>query len=61
MAKRKSSNKRKSRGNVRVRAKALSEVDEGKLALAFWLIAKRMVDDQTDQASGENGSAGSSS
>lgn len=61
MAKRKHTRKSKSRGNVRVRAKALSEVDEGKLALAFWLIAKRMVDDQTDQATGENGSTGTPS
>lgn len=61
MAKRKHTRRGKSRGDVRVRAKALSEVDEDKLALAFWLIAKRMVDDQTDQATGENGSAGTSS
>lgn len=61
MAKRKHTRKSNTRGNVRVRAKALSEVDEGKLALAFWLIAKRMVDDQTDQATGENDSTGTPS
>lgn len=49
MAKRKQTRRNRSSGNVRVRAKALSEVDETKLSLAFWLIAKRLVDDQTDQ------------
>ncbi len=49
MAKRKQTRRKRSSGNVRVRAKALSEVDETKLSLAFWLIAKRLVDDQTDQ------------
>jgi len=29
---------------VRVRSKRLDEVDEAKLALALWLIAKRLAD-----------------
>jgi len=35
---------------VRVRSKRLSEIDETKLALAFWLMAKRMLDEQDDAA-----------
>jgi hypothetical protein len=31
---------------VRVRSKRLDEIDETKLALAFWLMAKRMIEDE---------------
>jgi len=35
---------------LRVRARALDEVDESKLALALWLMAKRLIEEraQTD-------------
>jgi hypothetical protein len=33
---------------VRVRSKSLDAIDETKLALAFWLMAKRMVEEQED-------------
>lgn len=38
----------KPKKRVRVRSKPLSEIDETKLALAFWLMAKRIVDEQTE-------------
>lgn len=31
---------------VRVRSKRLAEIDETKLALAFWLMAKRLLDEE---------------
>lgn len=31
---------------IRVRSKSLAEIDETKLALAFWLMAKRRVEEQ---------------
>jgi hypothetical protein len=31
---------------IRVRSKPLAEIDETKLALAFWLMAKRMVEEE---------------
>ncbi|HET7060270.1 MAG TPA: hypothetical protein VFH99_03090 [Candidatus Saccharimonadales bacterium] len=31
---------------IRVRSKSLAEVDETKLALAFWLMAKRQLEEQ---------------
>lgn len=33
---------------IRVRSKRLEQVDETKLALAFYLIAKQLVEDRTD-------------
>lgn len=33
---------------VRVRSKALAEIDETKLALALWLMAKRRIEEQDD-------------
>ena len=33
---------------IRVRGKRLDEIDETKLSLAYWLLAKRLVDDRTD-------------
>jgi hypothetical protein len=33
---------------IRVRSKRLDQVDEAKLSLAFWLLAKQLVEDQTD-------------
>lgn len=53
-----SNNKRKSgayqprkplEGNrIRVRSRRLDQIDEDKLSLAFWLLAKQLVEDQTD-------------
>jgi hypothetical protein len=37
---------------IRVRAKPLDKVDEGKLALAFYLIAKQLIEDRTDASAG---------
>jgi hypothetical protein len=37
---------------VRVRSKRLSEIDETKLALAFWLMAKRMLDEEESAEDG---------
>jgi hypothetical protein len=33
--------------HIRVRAKRLDQVDPDKLALAYWLLAMRLVDDRT--------------
>jgi hypothetical protein len=33
---------------IRIRAKRLDEIDETKLALAFWLIAKDVVENKTN-------------
>ena len=51
-------NRRGARGSVhrdgpienrlRVRSRRLDQVDEDKLSLAFWLLAKQLVEDQTD-------------
>ncbi len=38
--------RRKPQTRIRVRSKALSQIDETKLALAFWLMAKRLVEEQ---------------
>ena len=35
---------------IRVRSKRLDQVDEDKLSLAFWLLAKQLVEDQSDEA-----------
>lgn len=42
--------RRKPDKHIRVRSKALSEIDETKLALAFWLMAKRMLDERDADA-----------
>jgi hypothetical protein len=34
---------------IRVRTKRLDEIDSDKIALAYWLLAKQIVDDQSDQ------------
>jgi hypothetical protein len=39
---------RKPEKRIRVRSKSLAEIDETKLALAFWLMAKRLVDEQDE-------------
>jgi hypothetical protein len=39
---------------VRVRSKRLDEIDDTKLALAFWLMAKRLADEQDDENAGES-------
>jgi hypothetical protein len=41
--------KKKSNKKVRIRAKSLDEVDETKLALALWLMAKRKLEEQSDE------------
>lgn len=33
---------------IRVRGKRLDQVDNTKLTLAYWLLAKRLVEDKTD-------------
>lgn len=33
---------------IRVRGKRLDEIDETKLTLAYWLLAKQLVEDKTD-------------
>jgi hypothetical protein len=40
---------------VRVRSKSLAEIDETKLCLAFWLIAKRQLEEE--DAAAEESSA----
>lgn len=40
------SRKQQPQKRIRIRSKALSEIDETKLALAFWLMAKRLVEEQ---------------
>jgi hypothetical protein len=35
---------------IRVRSKPLSEIDETKLALALWLMAKRQLEEQEQSA-----------
>lgn len=42
---------------VRVRSKRLDEIDDTKLALAFWLMAKRLVDEQDEEAGSQETSA----
>jgi hypothetical protein len=37
---------------IRIRAKRLDEIDETKLALAFWLIARDMVENKTAPSKG---------
>ncbi len=54
---------RKPTKNIRVRSKRLDQIDETKLALAVWLMAKGIVEDRTttgtDSADG-NGAPGGS-
>jgi hypothetical protein len=38
------------RKRIRVRSKRLSQVDESKLSLALWLLAKELVVDKTTPA-----------
>ncbi|MGH7488703.1 MAG: hypothetical protein ACREMY_24345 [bacterium] len=45
--------RRKPEKRIRVRSKALSQIDETKLALAFWLMAKRLVEEQDEPEAGE--------
>lgn len=40
--------------HIRVRAVRRQEIDATKLSLAFWLLAKQLVDDQTDAATAED-------
>lgn len=55
MSKRKSNRRRpghaKPQKQVRVRSKRLDEIDETKLALAFWLMAKRQLEEQEAEKS----------
>jgi hypothetical protein len=45
---------------IRIRAKRLDEIDETKLALAFWLIARDLVDDKTTLPKARKGKASGS-
>jgi hypothetical protein len=47
------SRSQKPKKRIRVREIPLSRVDETKLALAFWLMAKRMVEEE-DAVDGES-------
>jgi len=46
---------RKPTRRIRVREIALDEIDETKLALAFWLMAKRMVEEEDATNPAESG------
>jgi hypothetical protein len=35
---------------IRVRSKRLDQVDQDKLSLAFWLLAKQLVEDRTEES-----------
>lgn len=39
---------------IRVRSKRLDQVDESKLALALWLLARGMVEDKTSTPAGDH-------
>lgn len=39
---------------VRVRSKRLSEIDETKLSLAYWLLAKRLLEEQDEATEGDS-------
>lgn len=36
------------KNRIRVRGKRLTDIDDTKLTLAYWLLAKRIVEDKTD-------------
>lgn len=38
---------------IRVRSKSLAEIDETKLSLAFWLMAKRLIEEEDAEADRE--------
>jgi hypothetical protein len=42
---------------IRVRSKTLDQIDETKVALAFWLMAKRLVEEEDEAAAGRGDSA----
>lgn len=46
---------------IRVRSRRLDQVDEDKIALAFWLLAKQLVEDQSDGASADDTTTGGES
>jgi hypothetical protein len=46
--------KHKPTNRIRVRSKSLAEIDETKLSLALWLMAKRLLDEQEGEASAED-------
>ena len=43
----------KANKRIRVRSKSLAEIDDTKLALAFWLMARRMVEEADDEPATE--------
>jgi hypothetical protein len=43
--------KRKPAKRIRIRSKSLAQIDETKLSLALWLMAKRLIEDR--EASGD--------
>ncbi|HEX7244411.1 MAG TPA: hypothetical protein VF245_02460 [Solirubrobacterales bacterium] len=38
---------------IRIRSKSLAEIDETKLALAFWLMARRRLEEEASEDEGE--------
>lgn len=46
--------KHKPTNRIRVRSKSLAEIDETKLSLALWLMAKRLLEEQDDEAADED-------
>jgi hypothetical protein len=44
---------RKPTKRVRVRSKSLAQIDETKLSLAFWLMAKRLIEEEDAEADRE--------
>ena len=48
---------RKPEKRIRIRSKSLAEIDETKLALAYWLMAKRLVEEEEDAETGREASA----
>lgn len=46
---------------IRVRSRRLDQVDEDKISLAFWLLAKQLVEDQSDGASADDKTPGNGS
>jgi hypothetical protein len=39
---------------IRVRSKSLAEIDETKLSLAFWLMAKRLIEEEDTETDRES-------
>lgn len=44
--------KRKPTKHIRIRSKSLAQIDETKLSLALWLMAKRLIEDRDAHEAG---------